>query len=96
MSEYTEENNTDSEETNEASTSKYTEVKTGYARAAMSLLAVNLFLTGYCVLQISNYQGEQIDGVTQQNNQQAEGNTVKAITKPETTENEEQDKQKED
>ena len=96
MSEYTEETNTDNtEEPTKSSTSKYTEVKTGYARAAMSLLTVNLFLTGYCIFQISNYQGQQIDGVSEQTEQNA-GNTVRAITKPEKPTEEKETKEKED
>ena len=96
MSEYTEETNTDNtEEPTTSSPSKYTEVKTGYARVAMSLLTVNLFLTGYCILQIGNYQGEQIDGITQQTEQNS-GNTIKAITKPEKSTEEKEAKKKED
>lgn len=62
--------------------SSYTQVKTGYARACIVLLAVNFVLTGYCFLQISKYQGEQIDGIGE--TEKATGTTVTA-GKTETT-----------
>ena len=43
--------------------SQYMTVKTVYARAAMLLLAANFCLTGYCFLNLSNAQQEQIDGI---------------------------------
>lgn len=40
-----------------------TEVRTGYARLALMLVLVNLFLTGYVVSRISTLEGEaQADG----------------------------------
>ena len=32
---------------------KFTQVRTGYARAAMLLMAVNLFMTGYVVTRLA-------------------------------------------
>ena len=57
-------------------TSSYTQVKTGYARACIVLLAVNFVLTGYCFLQISKYQGEQIDVIGETANTPTVGATA--------------------
>ena len=39
---------------------KFTQVKTVYARAALLLMAVNLFMTGYVVTRLAEYnQTEQ-------------------------------------
>jgi hypothetical protein len=35
--------------------SKFTQVKTVYARAALLLMAVNLFMTGYVVTRLADY-----------------------------------------
>ena len=37
---------------------KFTQVRTGYARAAMLLMAVNLFMTGYVVTLLAQYTSE--------------------------------------
>tara|TARA_Y100000593_G_scaffold51033_1_gene95940 strand:+ start:2234 stop:2431 length:198 start_codon:yes stop_codon:yes gene_type:complete len=37
---------------------KFTQVRTGYARAAMLLMAVNLFMTGYVVTRLAQYTSE--------------------------------------
>ena len=58
--------------------SSYTKVKTSYARACIVLLAVNFVLTGYCFLQISKYQGEQIEGLEAQ----ASENSTATAAKP--------------
>jgi len=42
----------------ETSESKYTQVKTIYARAAVILLAVNFCLTGYVLMSVMNMQEE--------------------------------------
>lgn len=38
--------------------SKFTQVRTGYARAALLLMAVNLFMTGYVVTRLAQYSSE--------------------------------------
>ena len=40
---------------------KFTQVRTGYARAAMLLMAVNLFMTGYVVTRLAQYTSEPQD-----------------------------------
>ena len=40
---------------------KYTQVKTGYARAAVLLLAANFCLTGYVLTGMMKIQGEQAE-----------------------------------
>ena len=45
----------------ETDQSKYTQVKTVYARAAVLLLAVNFCLTGYVLTSMLDIQGEQAD-----------------------------------
>ena len=44
--------------------SKFTTVKTAYARAAVFLLAINFCLTGYVVYNMNQTTQEQIDGIT--------------------------------
>ena len=48
----------------ETNNSQFTTVKTGYARIAVLLLAINFCLTGYVVYAMSNTMQDQIDGVT--------------------------------
>ena len=48
----------------ETNSSQFTTVKTGYARIAVLLLAINFCLTGYVVYAMSNTMQDQIDGVT--------------------------------
>jgi len=48
----------------ETSQSKYTQVKTIYARAAVILLAVNFCLTGYVLMSVMNMQGETSNSET--------------------------------
>ena len=48
----------------ETNNSQFTTVKTGYARIAVVLLAINFCLTGYVVYAMSNTMQDQIDGVT--------------------------------
>ena len=38
---------------------KFTQVRTGYARAAMLLMAVNLFMTGYVVTRLADYNSPE-------------------------------------
>ncbi len=38
---------------------KFTQVRTGYARAAMLLMAVNLFMTGYVVTRLADYSSAE-------------------------------------
>jgi hypothetical protein len=77
------------ETTTETATGQsYSQVKTSYARACIVLLALNFVLTGYCFLKISKYQGDQIDGLQQ--------NTVGAVVKPSTSEENKPTSQKED
>ncbi|MAH47204.1 hypothetical protein CMI37_15370 [Candidatus Pacearchaeota archaeon] len=52
---------TDQSECCETGQSKYTQVKTGYARAAVILLAVNFCLTGYVLTGLMKIQDEQAD-----------------------------------
>jgi hypothetical protein len=42
---------------------KFTQVKTGYARAALLLMAVNLFMTGYVVTSLANYNSTEQEPV---------------------------------
>ena len=51
-------------ETEETNNSQFTTVKTGYARIAVLLLAINFCLTGYVVYAMNNTMQDQIDGVT--------------------------------
>ena len=46
----------------ETDQSKYTQVKTLYARAAIILLAANFCLTGYVLTGMMKIQNEQADG----------------------------------
>ena len=47
--------------------SKFTQVKTVYARAALLLMAVNLFMTGYVVTRLAEYnQTEQEPAQTEE------------------------------
>ena len=39
--------------------SKFTQVKTVYARAALLLMAVNLFMTGYVVTRLAEYSQQE-------------------------------------
>ena len=48
----------------ETNNSQFTTVKTGYARIAVLLLAINFCLTGYVVYAMNNTMQDQIDGVT--------------------------------
>ena len=48
----------------ETNNSQFTTVKTGYARIAVLLLAINFCLTGYVVYAMSNTMQSQIDTVT--------------------------------
>ena len=48
----------------ETNNSQFTTVKTGYARVAVLLLAINFCLTGYVVYSMNNTMQDQIDGVT--------------------------------
>jgi hypothetical protein len=48
----------------ETKTNRFTTVKTGYARAAVLLLAINFCLTGYVVYAMNNTMQDQIDNVT--------------------------------
>ncbi len=48
----------------ETNNGQFTTVKTGYARIAVLLLAINFCLTGYVVYAMSNTMQDQIDGVT--------------------------------
>ena len=48
----------------ETNNSQFTTVKTGYARIAVLLLAINFCLTGYVVYSMNNTMQDQIDGVT--------------------------------
>jgi hypothetical protein len=48
----------------ETNNSQFTTVKTGYARIAMLLLAINFCLTGYVVYSMNSTMQVQIDGVT--------------------------------
>ena len=52
--------NTDKKQCN-TDQSKYTQVKTVYARAAIILLAVNFCLTGYVLTSMMRIQDEQAD-----------------------------------
>jgi len=38
---------------------KFTQVKTVYARAALLLMAVNLFMTGYVVTRLADYSSTE-------------------------------------
>ena len=42
---------------------KFTQVRTGYARAAMLLMAVNLFMTGYVVTRLADYSSTEQEPV---------------------------------
>lgn len=48
----------------ETNDSQFTTVKTGYARIAVLLLAINFCLTGYVVYSMTNTMQSQIDTVT--------------------------------
>ncbi len=48
----------------ETNSNQFTTVKTGYARIAVLLLAINFCLTGYVVYSMNNTMQEQIDNVT--------------------------------
>ena len=48
----------------ETNNSQFTTVKTGYARIAVLLLAINFCLTGYVVYSMNSTMQDQIDGVT--------------------------------
>ena len=50
--------------TTETNDSQFTTVKTGYARIAVLLLAINFCLTGYVVYSMTNTMQSQIDTVT--------------------------------
>ena len=50
--------------TTETNDSQFTTVKTGYARIAVLLLAINFCLTGYVVYSMTNTIQSQIDTVT--------------------------------
>jgi hypothetical protein len=45
-------------------TNQFTTVKTGYARIAVLLLAINFCLTGYVVYSMNSTMQTQIDSVT--------------------------------
>ena len=63
------------------SSSKFTTVKTVYARAAVVLLALNFCLTGYVVLNMSQSTQEQIEGIqTQQSARPQESKTASTQT----------------
>ena len=58
----TNKNQCDTDQTQcETDQGKYTQVKTGYARAAVLLLAANFCLTGYVLTGMMKIQGEQSD-----------------------------------
>ena len=46
----------------------FTMVKTGYARAAILLLAFNFCLTAYAFMRLNNYVDERLDGQAGVNN----------------------------
>jgi|7_EtaG_2_1085326.scaffolds.fasta_scaffold22095_4 uncharacterized transporter YbjL len=48
----------------ETNTNQFTTVKTGYARIAVLLLAINFCLTGYVLYSMNNTMQTQIDSVT--------------------------------
>ena len=48
----------------ETNDNQFTTVKTGYARIAVLLLAINFCLTGYVVYSMNSTMQDQIDGVT--------------------------------
>ena len=48
----------------ETNDNQFTTVKTGYARIAVLLLAINFCLTGYVVYSMNSTMQEQIDGVS--------------------------------
>ena len=50
--------------TTETNDNQFTTVKTGYARIAVLLLAINFCLTGYVVYSMTNTMQSQIDTVT--------------------------------
>ena len=50
--------------TEESSSSKFTTVKTIYARAAVVLLALNFCVTGYVIINMNKTTQAQIDGIT--------------------------------
>ena len=50
-------------EDNTNSSNKFTQVKTGYARAALLLMAVNLFMTGYVVTRLADYSSAEQEPV---------------------------------
>ncbi len=51
-------------EKTETNDNQFTTVKTGYARIAVLLLAINFCLTGYVVYSMTNTMQSQIDTVT--------------------------------
>ena len=51
--------------TEESRSSKFTTVKTIYARAAVVLLALNFCVTGYVILNMNKTTQAQIDGITE-------------------------------
>jgi len=58
-------------------TNKFTQVKTAYARAALLLMAVNLFMTGYVVSSLADY-----NSVEQEASQTETTQTEIAATEP--------------
>jgi hypothetical protein len=48
----------------ETNDNQFTTVKTGYARIAVLLLAINFCLTGYVVYSMNSTMQDQIDNVT--------------------------------
>jgi len=51
-------------EKTETNSNQFTTVKTGYARIAVLLLAINFCLTGYVVYSMNSTMQTQIDNVT--------------------------------
>jgi len=49
--------------TNTEKTNQLTTVKTGYARAALLLLALNFCLTGYCFMKMNSIVEDRLDSV---------------------------------
>ena len=64
----------------ETDQSKYTQVKTAYARAAVLLLAVNFCLTGYVLTGMMKIQEEQAGSQTPQPLSKTAGTTPSAPT----------------
>jgi len=78
-------------EKTETNNNQFTTVKTGYARIAVLLLAINFCLTGYVVYSMNSTMQTQIDNVTsgQEVQQARQAEPAEVADEPQADENKE-------